>query len=157
MLAGMTSRLVGIGLLVRTFLEPHWSAWHEAWGPPQPTCLSQWTCVRSALFARLALRDLGLPAHFESGQPSAHGGYGFCRDGMWESHAWVVSAGSILDVTSDQFGGPDVFVGSADKGKYRPGDDSRSRLDGSAKAFAAVEVLWASWLSSGARQMGLKS
>ena len=43
-------RLWRIGHAARCFVEPHWGAWHAAWGPPMPQCASQWTCVRTALF-----------------------------------------------------------------------------------------------------------
>lgn len=57
----------------------------------------------------------------------------------------------ILDITSDQFGEPDVFVGCADSRLYRPGVDTRSTLQTSPGALAAVDGVWASWLSSDAR------
>jgi hypothetical protein len=71
--------------------------------------------------------------------------YGYFQDDEWQTHAWVLAGNWILDLTADQFGGPDVLIAAADDARYRCGVDDRTRLEPSARAMRAVDFLWTSW------------
>ncbi len=134
------------GALTRGFLEPHWRAWHAAWGSQPPNCPSQWTCVRSSVFVCRTLNQIGCEAAFQSGRPYGGGHlYGYFHDDEWQTHAWVLAGNWILDLTADQFGGPAVLIAAADDARYRCGVDDRTRLEPSARAMRAVDFLWTSW------------
>lgn len=136
---------------IRTFLLPHWRLWHRAWGPPAPSTPSQWTCVRSSLFVVRAVERHGVPAAFCSGQPRDGEARADARpaglstgDG-WVSHAWVETAGWIIDITADQFGHAPVIVTSVDDPTYRRADDEAYRLMPTRAGLAAVEKIWPCW------------
>src|SRR5947209_6460067 len=117
---------------VRAFLEQHWTLWHDAWGPPLPDPLSRWTCIRSAAFLAVVLKDNGLPARTASGRSTSEGfpdqGYGFRTPDGWQDHAWVLCADHILDVTADQFGEPRVLITGKRDARYRSGIDALTTL-----------------------------
>ena len=139
-----------VAIEVRRFLEPHWGAWHEDWGPPSPQILSQWTCTRSAAFLAFALEAAGFQAAVQSGRsradPFADEGYGIRIADRWEDHAWVLCRKQVIDITTDQFGAPPVQILPASEQRYRPGDDAETRLALTANGTGAVRCLKAIWL-----------
>jgi hypothetical protein len=133
---------------VRAFLTPHWLAWHAAWGPPEPRCLSQWTCLRSsAVLARAALHR-GIDAALRSGAGGASGA-GFRHGGTWHSHGWVQAGDWIVDITADQFSQPPIVVVPGCDVRYRAGMDAARRLPMTQAALDAVERLWPMWVAAG--------
>lgn len=152
------SELFTIASAVRSFLEPVWLEWHEAWGEV-PAISSRWVCTRSSLFLQKVLRDdFGLAASWKSGTPRLRpdgpefGGYGFLTPRGWESHAWVEAEGWILDMTLDQFGASPVVVTAATDPRYSAGDGPSALPEFSAARTQAVEELWPKWLASDLRQ-----
>ncbi|MFC2968930.1 hypothetical protein [Acidimangrovimonas pyrenivorans] len=107
---------------VRLFLEPHWWCWRMYEGRPEDRRLSQATCDRSSLFLVAVLTDQGLPARLAMGTP-VKGPYGYCANGSWRGHAWVESAGHIIDLTADQFGGPEIRICPVNDPRYAEGED----------------------------------
>jgi len=152
-LAEVQNMLLATATTVRTFLLPHWRRWHEAWGPPAPTMLSQWTCVRSSLLLVRALERQGIPVALRSGQPvveaanDAGGNYGLLTVGGWAGHAWVEAAGFVIDITADQFGHAPVLVTSVDDPAYRHADEGPHQLKPTLAGVAAVDEIWTSWCS----------
>ncbi len=143
--------LLAIATTARMFLLPHWSRWHQLWGPPLPTAASQWTCVRSSVFLMRAFHRCGIEARLQSGQPpmKAPGIAGedcglFTADG-WMGHAWVEANGCVIDITADQFGDAPVIVAPASDPKYRPARDEAYRLTPTGNGMAAIDEIWPSW------------
>ena len=160
-LADVQNMLLATATAARTFLLPHWRRWHEAWGPPAPTILSQWTCVRSSLLLGRALERQGIPVALRSGQPvvepasNAGGDYGLLTVAGWASHAWVEAAGFVIDITADQFGHAPVVVASVDDPAYRHADGGPNQLKPTLAGVAAVDEIWPSWCSYVDQQLPL--
>ena len=72
---------------------------------------------------------LGLKAQIQGGGPPDDGGY-LDGSGVLHGHYWLLAtepSGTawVVDITADQFGGPEVEVVPAEKAqRYRPGDQS---------------------------------
>jgi hypothetical protein len=130
----------------RVFLESRWPAWHRRWGPPHPACASQWTCIRSSLFVRKVLGQVGIGATIASGVPNARERCGFFDGVSWNSHAWVRTAGAIVDVTADQFSAADVIITPISDSRYRAGLEPDARLSAGQSAIAAVDAIWPDWI-----------
>lgn len=141
------SRLLAVASTARTFLLSHWPRWHEAWGPPAPLVLSQWTCVRSSLLLLKALEWWGVRATLRSGHPHNNRRYGLLTVKGWVSHAWVEADGFVADITADQFGHPPVVVIPVDNPIYRGADEETYRLRPTRAGIVAVNEIWPSWRS----------
>lgn len=147
----MKGMLRSLAVTARSFLLPHWSRWHQLWGPPAPLVKSQWTCVRSSMFLAKVLQDQGIKAVLQSGQaPSASSGITAEECGLltvdgWMGHAWVEANGFIIDITADQFGHAPVVVKSAGDPAYRPARDERYRIAPTKTNAAAVNEIWPLW------------
>lgn len=152
-LADVRRMLQAVATTARTFLLPHWSRWHQIWGPPLPVVASQWTCVRSSMFLARALLRCGIEAELRSGQPPqpAPGVFGedcglLTADG-WMGHAWVEANGSVIDITADQYGHPTVVVAPAGDPTYQPARNAAHRLAPTRAGVAAIDEIWPSWCS----------
>ena len=145
--------LLAVATTVRTFLLPHWSRWHQAWGPPIPTVPSQWTCVRSSMFLIRALHRCQIDARLQSGQPPKKGSdivgenCGLFTAGEWMGHAWVEANGFVIDITADQFGHAPIIVAPASVHIYRPARDEAHRLTPTRNGIVAINEIWPSWCS----------
>lgn len=95
--------------------------------------------MRSSLLLARALERQGFPATLRSGHLLTGDG--------WVSHAWVEAAGSIIDVTADQFGHAPVVITPADNPVYRRARDEADQLTPTRAGIAAVEEIWPSWCS----------
>ncbi len=143
--------LLAVATAARTFLLPHWSRWHDLWGPPPPAVASQWTCVRSSLFLVMALDRFGIEARLQSGQPpeiptgNTGEDCGVCTDGGWVGHAWVEANDFVVDITADQFGHSPVIVISTSDATYRPARDEAYMLTPSKNSRAAIDEIWPAW------------
>jgi len=145
-LADVGRMLLTVATAARAFLLSRWRGWHQAWGPPAPNTLSQWTCVRSSLLLARALERQGFPATLQSGHLSTDDG--------WVSHAWVEAAGLIIDITADQFGHAPVVITAAHDPAYRKGAGEADRLTPTLAGIAAVEEIWPSWCGYVDQQCG---
>lgn len=139
-----------LALDARRFLEPHWADWHATWGPPPPTCLSEWTCVRSSIFLQRVLHCSGLEADLVSGVPDQTGSepVGFHGGRRWHSHAWVRTRELIVDITADQFGAEEVLITSWRDIRYVEGLTIVNTLRPTERHAAAVDAIWPAWASS---------
>ena len=148
----MQEFLIDLATDARSFLEPIWIEWHDAWEGDSPSIASRWTCGRSSLFVVNALGHEGIAATWKSGVPRDfedgpdHGAFGFRANGKWESHAWVEAGGYIVDVTADQFGAPPVIVVSKGDERYIPGEMDRALPIHVANRKNAVAAIWPRWL-----------
>jgi len=95
--------------------------------------------VRSGLLLARALERQGFPATLQSGHLLTGNG--------WVSHAWVEAAGSIIDITADQFGHAPVVITGARDPAYRKGEVEADQLTPTLAGIAAVEEIWPSWCS----------
>jgi len=151
-LEGLRHALTAAATAARSFIEPVWGDWHDAWGGPRPSPLSRNTCGRSSLFLVKVLAHQGLAAEWKSGTPRLSeagpevGPFGFRPADRWESHAWVQAGGFIVDITADQFGHAPVIVVPVGDGRYSPGErDTALPVDVENRA-RAVAAIWESWL-----------
>lgn len=87
-------------------------------------------CAYACIMLKTSIEQfLGLKAQIQGGGPPDDGGY-LDSTGVMRGHYWVVVAeasGSawVVDITADQFGGPEVLVLPTDRaGRYRAGDQS---------------------------------
>lgn len=140
-----TARIEQLATSARAFLIPHWRQWHKDWGPPAPSILSQWTCVRSSLFLSAVLLEAETHATIESGVPDAEKPFGFRKNDGWTSHAWVRCGGLIVDITADQFGGPNVLLTDSADARYRAGDNELSVLAPTDSARREAHRLLVEW------------
>lgn len=142
-----------LALSARAFLEPVWIRWHEARDQHVPLVLSTNTCGRSSLFLRDVLRHEGYAARWVNGVPRpaedapCFGPYGFFAGQRWESHAWVVCEGQIIDITADQFGAEPVIVTSLSDSRYSAGPEDTAYPEAVQARFDAVASVWPEWLS----------
>ncbi len=145
--------LFAVATTARTFLIPHWSRWHQAWGAPPPTVAAQWTCVRSSMFLMKALHRCGVEARLQSGQPPKQApgivneDCGLFTAGGWMGHAWVEANGFVIDITADQFGHPPVIVAPISDPTYRPARHEANRLTPTRNGMVAIQEIWHSWCS----------
>lgn len=145
----------------RSFLLPHWRAWHELWGPPAPARLSQWTCVRSSIFLTRSLKRYGVGATYQSGRPvsgapnEAISAVGVLSASGWVSHAWVEAEGYLIDITADQFGQAPIILSSTDNPAYRKGDCPKVQLSPTPAGVIAVDEIWPAWCANTDRQRQL--
>lgn len=139
------ARIEQLATSARAFMIPHWRRWHEEWGPPAPSTLSQWTCVRSSLFLSTVLLEAETRATVESGVPDAGSPVGFRKNDGWTSHAWVRCGGLIVDITADQFGGPNVLLTDGADVRYRAGDNEPSVLAPTNSARREAQRLLDEW------------
>jgi hypothetical protein len=148
----MRTRLFETATATRLFMEPVWADWHAAWGGERPQPLSRNTCGRTSLFIVHVLRHEGIQATWKTGVPRLEenapdlGPYGFCRNGRWESHAWVEASGFIVDITADQFGDEPVIVVPAGDPRYSAGEQDTALPTHIANRAIAVAAIWPTWL-----------
>lgn len=151
----MTSRsLKQIAMATRLFLEPVWETWHRSQTGHVPATASTNTCGRSSLFLRNVLRSEGFSADWTTGtaavfgQSLGHSSFGFEREYLWKSHAWVTSGGMIVDITADQFGSDRVIVTPTGDTRYSPSGIDTAYPSAIRARHDAVNALWINWLSS---------
>ncbi|MHC2107820.1 hypothetical protein [Methylobacterium sp. CM6246] len=130
----------------RVYLELHWPAWHARWGPPPPACASQWTCVRSSLFIQKSLAHANISAVIVSGVPTSRDRCGFFDGLTWNSHAWVRTNQTIVDVTADQFAAAAVIITAISDGRYQEGIGTEARLPVGTSPIRAVDAIWPTWV-----------
>lgn len=125
MTEGKAARLERIAGDLRRFLEPHWALRNARNGTPGLRPVSLGACGHSSLLLTIILREAGDQADFQTGSPLS-GDYGFHTANGWRGHAWVRCGGFIVDITADQFGGPEIRVTNRRDTRYRAGEDVAS-------------------------------
>ncbi len=149
--ANADTMILDVATAARSFLLPHWSRWHQQWGPPAPSVASQWTCVRSSMFLVRAFCRCGIDARLQSGQPpremsgTVDEECGVFNAYGWMGHAWAEANGFVIDITADQFGHAPVIVLPATSPAYRPARDEAYTLKVTKNGMAAIDELWPSW------------
>ena len=141
-----------IASVARLFIEPVWHQWHQSRGHTVPDPASRYTCGRTSLFLRDALRHEGHSAEWMSGTPYAgdngapDAACGFYSGARWEGHAWVISGKTIVDITADQFGYDPIVITTISDARYI-GSRDLADLAAIKARREAVDALWPDWIA----------
>jgi len=140
------------GIRIREHLEPVWRLYKEGVGKPMGPTVSAGMCRHSAVFASRALAHAGVRCvkreigrvHWSLGTDPEAARREISRRPDLErlympAHVWLaIGDGRILDLTADQFGGPEVFAGPRED--YLPHMIDPSATD--TRSIAKTAISW---------------